>query len=460
MKLKVLPKKTFDDWARSSQISRLDIRKLHSADAEVFPHEIAVSPTTRISDVIRLIVGEEPITDLRQQGSSSARQDTPENTSNIGEKIRWDLYCLQASRISLEHAKPLNAYDIQDGDILLFTREIIIPRERMTLGGVYIKDVDDFCRRIIGANYIAQALAPDKSSAREPFKYLNWEGVLLYTEADFELSKYVRYNFPEPDKLIGDSLRLYFIEQPTLLNGISTREYWRAYLEESSYSILHALGFTKNKPYNKIDAYEIAEMLGVLPQCLPCLVLFDRITSQEKIVITLLDNYTLFFRILSSTLKRVKAVLMKYQEPVYNQTTERQKKFMEDFKKSFRVIDLSPCNGIKDPIERSKAKEEMYRQMRNTGALTKSEFEKKAREMYESSSEYWQERASINSFEAFKREFLREWKRSQNMDIVDVIYRSEQRERIFSYTFQGDTVFINKPEAPFELNDFQKGGSE
>jgi hypothetical protein len=300
----VFPKKTFDDWARSSQISRLDIRKLHSPDAQVMPQEIDVSPTTKITDVIRLIVGEEPITDLNRQCSTSEPHYALISPFPVRQLICWELYCLQASRTRLEHAKPLNGYDIQDGDFLLFESQISSYSD-LAYSVRYVRDVPDFCKLVLEAGDIARSLKYDGRLPVNSFRSLNLNGVLLYTDADFELSKYLRYNFSELEKIIGDSLNLYFIVQPTLLHGRSAREYWKGLLEESAYSILHCLGFTKNKPYSKSDAYEIASMLGVLPECLPCLVIFNDLKSSEKIVITLIDNYTLFFRKLSSVLKKI-----------------------------------------------------------------------------------------------------------------------------------------------------------
>ncbi|MFF2138184.1 hypothetical protein [Streptomyces sp. NPDC058193] len=98
-------------------------------------------------------------------------------------------------------------------------------------------------------------------------------GVLLYTTADVELATYVRTHFEDLNALSGPSTRVFVIERQA--RWPDARKYWREHLEPELYRVLASLRWLRWQPYDPQGAYRIAELLGVDPALLPCLVLFN-----------------------------------------------------------------------------------------------------------------------------------------------------------------------------------------
>jgi hypothetical protein len=172
---------------------------------------------------------------------------------------------------------------------------------------VDIRDANDFRSRVRTINDVR---ASDKYLSRDQWPI---ESVLLYTDEDIDLAKYVRQNFSALDGMTGDNLNIYTIEKPIRLTSISARKYWKAVLDQSTYSFLHQLGLTRYKPYDKAHVYEIANMLGVYPDALPCVVIFGDIKSDEKIVVTISGDYKTFFRGLATVALRAREKLAETQ---------------------------------------------------------------------------------------------------------------------------------------------------
>jgi hypothetical protein len=155
------------------------------------------------------------------------------------------------------------------------------------------------------------------------------EGVLLYTDEDWRLGKYIRYNFASLDQMTGHHLNLYAIEQPSKVKGISGRAFWKSVLDVNTYRFLNLLGWTQHSSYNKADAYKIANILGLYPEALPCVVLFGNIKSDEKIVVTLSGEIQTFFRILSSKVLATIEDLHKRDVKLYDNFAEFKKVFLD-----------------------------------------------------------------------------------------------------------------------------------
>jgi hypothetical protein len=135
-------------------------------------------------------------------------------------------------------------------------------------------------------------------------------GVLLYTDEDFELSVYVRENFDNLHAMSGKDIEVFCIEEPPSNSINATPAFWKTRLEHFSYLTWSLLGWVRSKPYNKSEAYKIATSLGVYPDQLPCLVIFDETSCSDKIIISIpknysdSNNYSEFFRKTFSEVRR------------------------------------------------------------------------------------------------------------------------------------------------------------
>jgi hypothetical protein len=127
---------------------------------------------------------------------------------------------------------------------------------------------------------------------------------LLYTDEDAEIATYVRKHFASLSEASGPNLHFYVIEQP----GSDWREasrYWKGILDEQLLREWVTLGWLRTKPYRPEESYEVARRLGVYPDQMPCLVLFDRKPEPTRLVFPLLDGSASSFRALFSCLQRL-----------------------------------------------------------------------------------------------------------------------------------------------------------
>lgn len=119
---------------------------------------------------------------------------------------------------------------------------------------------------------------------------------LLYTDEDIDLAKYVREHFDELHRMSGPRVIAYVVEHPPKDSALGAPLFWKSLLDESVYRAWSLLGWTQSRPYNKTSAYEIARSLGIYPDQLPCLAVFDRTGQAEKIVFPVSGDFTIFFR--------------------------------------------------------------------------------------------------------------------------------------------------------------------
>ncbi|MBW1600220.1 hypothetical protein [Streptomyces sp. JJ38] len=125
-------------------------------------------------------------------------------------------------------------------------------------------------------------------------------GVLLYTDADVELATYVRTHFDDLNVLSGPATRVFVIERRA--NRSTAKTYWRRHLEPELYRVMSCMHWLRWTPYEPQGAYEIAELLGLRPEHLPCLVFFHSARGPnhtgEKIVFPVEHASTAYFRTL------------------------------------------------------------------------------------------------------------------------------------------------------------------
>lgn len=290
MKLKVGDMKAFERW-KSQAISEvecstfdiirlLDVQKLSSIPLNIKLKEIDVSPSLTIEKVIKIATN--------IQGIDLA----------VYEIIKQSLYCLSVQAHELSPSSKLSDYDIQEGDLLLLDEDVERRWESAFDLVLYcmisrsVREVLDFCQQVKSPSELK--IAPSNKDARYDTPL---ESILLYTEEDVDLAQYIRFNFPALDQMTGSLLNVYSIEKPTQVQGISARVYWKAALEQSTYAFFHLMGWTRYKPYDKSEIYKIANMLGIYPNALPCIVIFRHHTEiDERIVITITGEIKTFFR--------------------------------------------------------------------------------------------------------------------------------------------------------------------
>jgi hypothetical protein len=125
-------------------------------------------------------------------------------------------------------------------------------------------------------------------------------GVLLYTDADVELATYVRTHFDDLNVLSGPATRVFVMERRA--HWPTARKYWRRHLEPELFRVMSAMRWLRWTPHDAQGAYEIASLLGLGPEQLPCLVFFHSpqgpLYEGEKIVFPIEEMTTEYFRML------------------------------------------------------------------------------------------------------------------------------------------------------------------
>jgi hypothetical protein len=127
-------------------------------------------------------------------------------------------------------------------------------------------------------------------------------GALLYTDEDEELASYVREHFLSLNQLSGELFHIFVIEESEDLKGV--QNFWKRKLAEQRLITWGVMGWLATKPYDPSEAYRVAQKLGVEEDQIPCLVLFDRVDRQEKLIFPVPDVSPSFFRKLFASLRR------------------------------------------------------------------------------------------------------------------------------------------------------------
>jgi hypothetical protein len=129
-------------------------------------------------------------------------------------------------------------------------------------------------------------------------------GALLYTDEDAQIATYVRKHFASLSEASGPNLLLYVIEQPES-DWREASRYWKGAIDEQLQREWVTLGWLRTKPYRPEEAYQVARQLGVYPDELPCMVLFEQVPDPGKLVFPLLDGSAAYFRHLFGQLQRL-----------------------------------------------------------------------------------------------------------------------------------------------------------
>jgi hypothetical protein len=214
------------------------------------------------------------------------------------------LYHLESGS-TIEVGRAVADYLIEDGDHLGLIIEhpprglySIVPLPNSEAVFAAIRSTDENPPRI-QVDARRDRYTDDPSAHMPPLR-----GVLLYTDEDVEIATYTRKHFASLSEASGSNLQFYVVEQPDE-NWREASRYWKGVLSEQLQREWATLGWLRSKPHTAVEAYKIARRIGVYPDQLPCLVLFDRLDNAEKVVFPLLSGSATFFRSLFSHLQRL-----------------------------------------------------------------------------------------------------------------------------------------------------------
>ncbi|WP_329530274.1 hypothetical protein OG568_03900 [Streptomyces sp. NBC_01450] len=190
-----------------------------------------------------------------------------------------------------------------------------------TLSGLEVADGDLLVLCIQHTSRLDYAMGPP----RNPAELLRWLqlaensnapmlgprlwGLLLYTDADVELATYVRTHFDDLNVLSGPTTRVFVVERRR--NWRVAKRYWRRHLEPELYRVMSTMHWLWWTPYDPQGAYEVASLLGLGPEQLPCLVFFDSrrgpLSDADKVVFPVEHTSTAYFRTLFGGIARTLA---------------------------------------------------------------------------------------------------------------------------------------------------------
>lgn len=151
---------------------------------------------------------------------------------------------------------------------------------------------------------------------------------LLYTDADKELSCFLRQSYSDIHILSGANFKVYAIEKVNTYNDFQeSLAYWRSSLSEKLYVVWSSLGWLRTKPYDKAQCYEIGKHLGIRADQFPCLALFDIPHPNRVLIFPIVKPYIAFFRSLFSGLNQI------IQQFEGNQSSDTYKLISQEYEK-------------------------------------------------------------------------------------------------------------------------------
>ncbi|MFQ5605037.1 MAG: hypothetical protein ACE5HS_17345 [bacterium] len=209
-----------------------------------------------------------------------------------GMPLSYQMYYPALSEKPLSANASLSELRTTHGEILVLKQ--ILGNSRAT--PKRFKDLTHFADMVALNGVMRDQRNPSKDSA-------GLYAVLLYSEVHLRLATYVRAYFDKLRNWSGNKLMFYVLEEQPLKSPFSNPNFWKVRLKDSVYLTWSLLGWVRSKPYQKSRAVEIARNLGAFADQLPCVVLFDNIERQEKIVIPVQGEYSAFFSKLFSTIQ-------------------------------------------------------------------------------------------------------------------------------------------------------------
>jgi hypothetical protein len=207
--------------------------------------------------------------------------------------IERELYVFPAQKQLLASQSDLPELTSRLTDLEIFSEDVIQVDVKKDDGVRY------YMSPVSNATEFRYAVVAKSQELAQAFNTPALCGALLYTDEDEELVKYVRKHFTSLSTLTGEHLHVYMIERPTL--GADLR-YWKGMLQKEFYQLWGVMRVLDTTPYSRSQSYEIAASLGIEPARLPCLVIFDYLERQNKLIFPIDEVSPAYFRHLLGSL--------------------------------------------------------------------------------------------------------------------------------------------------------------
>lgn len=256
--------------------------------------QICVSGDMRVSTVIR--EARKSIFDYDKTVSKSMQwlRTVFPNLGGVSDK----LYYPAVSNQALSERTKVSALDMKNLDIVILRS---VKPENVDYTMRFVKDFAQFQQMVLARENLTKRI----NSAYETDVELS--SVLLYTDEDVQLAKYIRQHFDELHQMSGINVAVYVIEAPPKDSMLSSSSFWRRQIDHASYLAWSLFGWTQSRPYDKAAAYEIARTLNIYPDELPCLVVFANMDQMDKVIFPVHSDFLAFFRTTFSNIQRALA---------------------------------------------------------------------------------------------------------------------------------------------------------
>jgi TIR domain len=252
-------------------------------------YRISTSHDELVSSIIERVTGETPrhyteseLKDaILSQNSESLRHVAPHEVLDEAFEIAryTPTYSLKLpefssrswlSGSSFESDETIGSNSLLDGTLLLLNSSSLDDIRARATQNVWVRHAVPCLRFVRHADdFLSQVIQSPKAGAISSLAGDRAKIGLLYTDEDVEVASYVRQHFDALDKMSGNKFDVFFIENPAAVKSLS---FWRRVLPESIFILWSMVGFVRSLPYDKSDAYLIAESLNVSPNALPCAV--------------------------------------------------------------------------------------------------------------------------------------------------------------------------------------------
>lgn len=174
-------------------------------------------------------------------------------------------------------------------------------------------------------------------------------GVVLYTDEDWAIARYIRQNFASLHFMSGLLLTLYVFEEKPPQTGdlaFKVRKFWAERLPKKWFRVWSALQMTASKPYSSEAVYHFCNQMDVAPDLLPCVLLFRdwKNVMTERELIPIDGELEMFFRRLCGDVRQ--AVLSVQPGDIESAVVSKQ--FWHHFSQRWRTRSTCQTGLIRD----------------------------------------------------------------------------------------------------------------
>jgi len=176
----------------------------------------------------------------------------------------------------------LHNLGVNDNDVMIVDWGVNIPTEMIT--GVRFAEELFQIFNMNNPNQVVVSIGDEHSPLAEILKSDKDKNplyaLLLYTDEDVDITKYVRTYYNELSKLSGKT-RVFVFEEEHARKEVF--QYWSKQLPNiNEYIGWNALGLTKTKPYDKAQIYELCHIFGIPKERVPCILFFNNLELNDK----------------------------------------------------------------------------------------------------------------------------------------------------------------------------------